>query len=89
MFYFLDKFKKIKKETGEWIKKCFEIHKKDFSEMKIKSPPEIINTLKELKEKDLYDYIKELNITKKSNYIKVFNSFFDNNFLTINLINYH
>ena len=79
MFYFLDKFKKIKKEIGEWIEKCFEIHKNDFSEMKIKSPPEIINTLKELKEKDLYDYIKELNITKKSNYIKVFNSFFDNN----------
>ena len=70
MFAFLEYFEKNIDEITNWKKICKKFSKKeDNLEMK--------NILQKLKEEGLYDYTKENHIYKKSNYIQMFNLFFD------------
>jgi len=70
MFYFLSYFQKDKAEIINLKEKCQNFSgKKDIIEMK--------GILNELKERGIYDYTKESNNKNKSNYIKMFHSFFE------------
>ena len=71
-FYFLKYFHNIRDEIQELEIKCKEIfNKKNIAEMK--------NFLQELIIEGIYDYTKESNMNQKSNYIKVFNSYYEQN----------
>ena len=71
-FYFLKYFHNIKDEIHKLEIKCKQIfNKKDISEMK--------NFLQELIIEGIYDYTKENNMNQKSNYLKVFNSYYEQN----------
>ena len=70
MFYFLSYFQKDKSEIINLKEKCQNFSGiKDITEMK--------GILNELKDKGIYDYTKENNNRNKSNYIKMFHSFFE------------
>lgn len=44
----------------------------------LKKHTQIKHLLEELKEEEIYDRIKESSINQKSNYIQMFNSFYEN-----------
>ena len=71
IFNFTEYFQKIKSEISELKIKC-----KDFFS-KEKNIQSMKNVLKNLKEKEIYNYLEEANNNKRSNYMKMFH-FFDN-----------
>ena len=71
IFYFMNNFQKNYEK--EDLKEFLSLKYKNLSEQ---GPEELKTNLKELKEKGIYDYIKE-NKNNKSNYIKFFNCLFE------------
>ena len=68
MLYFLNYFPEIKNEVTNLKNKC----------NNLKKHKKIKNILEELKKEEIYDYIKERDKNQKSNYIQMFNYFYEN-----------
>ena len=68
IFYFLNYFPNIKEEVSKIKNKWKKMKEKNMKKILI-----------ELQKEGIYDYIKESNYNQKSNYIQIFNSYFEKN----------